>query len=155
MVVSDDIYDFILLWESTKIGNVHDVTTGHVEKGVQIVSLSDKFRDYNGEFAIRRLNNPLTPHMVHSLIEFRREVKGRKYEESELELFRSTYDGWLGSNEEDLSSIFCSELIAESYQRMGLLTESKPSNEYDPNDFSKMATLELGYHLGTIEYINM
>jgi hypothetical protein len=43
-------------------------------------------------------------------------------------------------DEEDLSSLFCSELVAESYQVMGLLPagkKDKPSNEYVPADFSK------------------
>jgi hypothetical protein len=43
---------------------------------------------------------------------------------------------YLGINKEDLSSLFCSELVAEAYQKMGLLTEQLPSNEYIPKDFS-------------------
>jgi hypothetical protein len=48
-----------------------------------------------------------------------------------------------------LSSLFCSELVAEVYQKMGLLTEKLPSNEYIPKDFSteKSLSLELGYSL--------
>jgi len=52
-----------------------------------------------------------------------------------LELLKSAYDGPFGKNEEDLSSLFCSELVAEAYQRLGLLTEGTPSNEFTPADF--------------------
>ena len=56
-----------------------------------------------------------------------------------MELIKAAYDGWLGENQEDLSSLFCSELVAESYQRMGLLSSASsalPSNEFTPKDFS-------------------
>ena len=36
-----------------------------------------------------------------------------------------------------MSSLFCSELLAEAYQRMLLLSEDMPSNEYTPADWSE------------------
>lgn len=48
-------------------------------------------------------------------------------------------DGWkeggLFLNRQDLSSFFCSELVAATYQRMGLLPPLPPSNEYMPVHF--------------------
>jgi len=51
------------------------------------------------------------------------------------------YDGIGGRNQKDLTSLFCSELLAETYIRMGLLPEDPkhPSNEYTPKDFSSDA----------------
>ena len=63
-----------------------------------------------------------------------------------IELFKAAYDGWFGQNEEDLSSLFCSELVAEAYQRMGLISDGKkalPSNEFTPKDFSSEAAKPL------------
>lgn len=74
--------------------------------------------------------------MHNELIAFRTEVRGRPYEDNKIELIKSAYDGWLGENEEDLSSLFCSELVAEAYQRMGLLPDTVASNEFTPRDFS-------------------
>jgi hypothetical protein len=54
---------------------------------------------------------------------FRSDMAGRPYEESKLELLRSSCDDVFGDNEENLSSLFCSELIAEMYQRLGLLND--------------------------------
>lgn len=62
---------------------------------------------------------------------------------NKLELIKAAYGGWLGDNKENLSSLFCSELVAEAYQRMGLLPEVgsahkvKPSNEYTSRFFSR------------------
>jgi hypothetical protein len=87
--------------------------------------------------------------MVKALNTFRHEVSGRKYETNKIELLKAAYEGIFGENKEDLSSLFCSELVAEAYQKMGLLTEELPSNEYIPKDFSeeKSLRLELDYTL--------
>jgi hypothetical protein len=34
-------------------------------------------------------------------------------------------------------------MVAEAYQRMGLLSEKKQSNEYTPKDFADVGKLEL------------
>lgn len=77
--------------------------------------------------------------MVDELRKLRLELRGKPYEKNTSELIRSAYDGPFGENIEDLSSLFCSELVAEAYQRMGLLDEDVPSNEYSPVDFSSEA----------------
>ena len=58
-------------------------------------------------------------------------------------MFKSAYDGDLGANKEDLSAIFCSELVAEAYQSMGLLDKKHASNEFTPADFTEENTLPL------------
>ena len=67
-----------------------------------------------------------------------------------MELLKSAYDGIFGENKEDLSSLFCSEMIAAAFQKIGLLAKKLPSNEYTPKDFSteNNLTLEKGYRLG-------
>ena len=73
----------------------------------------------------------------------RRELAGRKYEADKLQLIKAAWDHAFGHNTEDLSSLFCSELVAEAYQRLGLLDENKPSNEYVRGDFSEKRVLSL------------
>ena len=73
----------------------------------------------------------------------RKELRGRPYEQNYAELFKSAYDFMSGANEEDLSSLFCSELVAEAYQQLGMLKNQKPSNEYVPADFSSLRELNL------------
>ena len=137
-------WDAILLWESTTLGNVKDIMSGTERKGVQLVPLSDRLQKYNGEVSIRFLQGiDRTDTMKNLLRELRAEVKGRKYEKSEIELIKSAYDGPFGTNIEDLSTLFCSELVAEAYQRIGILSHDIPSNEYTPNDFSDAKNLQL------------
>jgi len=144
MVIRDSEWDMLLLWESTTLSKVKDIEYRCQRQGVAIRPISDRLRDYPvGKVAFRKLEGvPMTDSRIKALIDFRNEIKGRNYEESKIELMRSAYDGFLGKNEEDLSSVFCSELVAEALQRIGVLKEydedgGYPSNEYTPADFGK------------------
>jgi len=142
----------IFCWESTTLCDVKDADTGKLTKGVQRVELSERLERCfaNGyEIVVRPLTNPLDDAMVTALNAFRHEVSGRPYEKHLIELIKSLYEGFFGESKEDLSSLFYSELVAEGYQRMGLLPEAPGSNEYTPKDFSseKNLCLERGYGL--------
>ena len=57
---------------------------------------------------------------------------GRSYEKKPLSMVRA----FLGvRNTEDLSSLFCSELVAGAYKAMGLLPEDRASADYLPVHF--------------------
>lgn len=136
-------WDVVLIWESTLLNDIEDVELGGIRQGVQLSPLSHRITAYEGDVAIRHLEVARTPAMLASLNALRQEVKGRSYEKSHLQLLKSAYDGPFGDNKDDLSSLFCSELIAEAYQRMGLLPGQPPPNEYTPKDFSEAHSLPL------------
>lgn len=143
----------VFCWESTTLSDIKDAETGKLTKGVQRVELSERLERcfaQGYEISVRQLNMPLTDAMIIALNQFRHDVSGRPYERNKIELIKSVYDSIFGGNKEDLSSLFCSELVAEAYQKMRLLTEDLPSNEYTPKDFSqeKRIKLQLGYSLG-------
>ncbi|MDD5753754.1 MAG: YiiX/YebB-like N1pC/P60 family cysteine hydrolase [Methylococcales bacterium] len=149
----------VFCWESTTLSNIEDADSGRLTKGVQRVELSERLEkcfSSGYKICIRQLSKPLDDGMIRKLNEFRHEVSGRPYEKSKLELLKAAYDGIFGLNKEDLSSLFCSELVAEAYQRMGLLTEALPSNEYTPKDFSieRHLSLQLGYQLEHEMFVN-
>ena len=137
-------YDFVTVWESTTLSSVIDLDSKTPKKGVQLVPLSARVASYDGEIAVRRLlGHKIGEDDIKKLMRFRKKVTGTPYEQDKIELIKAAYDGPLGRNSEDLSSLFCSELVAESYQCLGLLSEDKPSNEYTPADFSEDANLIL------------
>ncbi|OGR24926.1 MAG: hypothetical protein A2277_16825 [Desulfobacterales bacterium RIFOXYA12_FULL_46_15] len=142
----------IFCWESTTLSNLEDADTGKLTQGVQRVELSERLERCFAsgyEISVRSLSKNLTDDMIRTLNDFRHVVSGRPYEKDKIELLKAAYDGIFGANREDLSSLFCSELVAEAYQRMGLLPENTPSNEYTPKDFSseKGLSLSQGYTL--------
>jgi hypothetical protein len=136
-------WDMVLLWESTVINNVKDVEEGRVLQGVQLTPLSERLARYDGDVAIRHLEVERTPAMASALRQLREQFRGRPYEGKHIELLKSAYDGPFGRNHEDLSSLFCSEMVAEAYQAMDLLPPRPASNEYTPRDFSAAGKLKL------------
>ena len=141
MVVKVPDFDMVLLWESTMLNrfmDVKDVYAGTIVKGVQTTVLSDKISRFNGDVAIRQLNNELDDDKIKTLSELRNEWKNVPYEKDYLELLNSAIDiKIIPENEEDLSSIFCSELLAEALQRLNIIDDSVPSNEFVPSDFAE------------------
>ncbi|MDJ0780330.1 MAG: YiiX/YebB-like N1pC/P60 family cysteine hydrolase [Desulfosarcinaceae bacterium] len=134
-------YDFVCLWESTTLNRIEDLDTGRYCKGVQLVPLRARVQQYDGDIAVRQLEGVnIVPDHVQELMRLRAEMRDKPYEQDKLELAKAAYDGPFGGNTEDLTSVFCSELVAEAYQRLGLLREppaGMPSNEYVPADFSE------------------
>lgn len=144
MIVRAEQWDFVLMWESTTGVRIKDVESAKISHGVQLVPLSERLKAYDGNFAIRHLSRPLTENETQTLSRFRHEVSGRTFDYNMVELFRAAWDsGIMSDNHEDLSCLFCSELIAETFQALGFLDENRPSNEYVPSDFSTEQSLPL------------
>ena len=148
--------DEILVYQSANQPCAVDYYDKTMKSGVQVNSLDEHVKNYEGKMWIRRLEIQRTPNMLSELEKFRKTVEGRSYEESFLEKSKSAIDFILPENKENLSSIFCSELIAEAYQSMGILQKNEEggqsSNEYVPKDFAKdndsKLHLQLGARLG-------
>lgn len=122
------------------------------------------FSGWYSRVAVRQLkiSDEERERMTKNLLEFKSELGERPYEKKKLELIRSALDyhedflTFLKNEEEDLSSLFCSELVAAAYQRMGLLEMDttvenyKTSNEYTPDDFTSSRDEELNLKYGEL-----
>jgi solute carrier family 25 phosphate transporter 23/24/25/41 len=90
----------------------------------------------------------LTAFQRNSLMEQRRSLlqSEEKIEEVLRRELAAAKGGYFeGSN--DLSRVFCSELVAAAYQRLGLLSSFPPADSYVPKDFSTEQTNPPGLHL--------
>ena len=130
-----------------------DIETGRVTQGVELLPLEVKiFSGWYGRVAVRRLTG-LSPErreeIGKKLMEFYDEVSGRPYEQNKMDLILSSLKfiedalPFLKNRKEDLSSLFCSELVAAAYHHMGLLTRDRPSHSFTPDDFSTNRSFEL------------
>lgn len=138
MIIRLQEFDMVAVWESTTLKTIKDSKTGTYVKGVQINQLRDRIIQYGGDIAVRHLEDvEFTQDDMSKLSVLRRDLTGRPYQKGILELIKAAYDGPGGANKEDLSSIFCSELVAEAYQTLGLLDENIASSDYVPADFSE------------------
>ncbi len=149
MLIKPDDLGPVLLWESTMLDDIKDVNTQQNIQGVQTVIFTERLETYKGDIAVRHLKfdeNILNPTVMQEKLDAYRSVKtGTKFEDRPVEIFIAHELAGMPFklNEEDTSKVFCSELIAETYQKMGLLDESKPSNEYVPKDFSTETKVDL------------
>ncbi len=138
MVLNIAEWDMVLCWESTSLGSLEDVNSGRATQGVQLVPLRERIATYDGRVSTRRLLEPLDEKQCATLREFRKSMRGLPYETHHVELAMAALDFTNIEFGEDLSSLFCSELIAEAMRRVGVLGLDKLSNEYTPSDFAKL-----------------
>jgi len=133
--------DMVLVWESCGNGVAFDNLDQQMKpKKLQFIK---RLINYSaGDVAIRHLRCDTRDSFMAVFEELRKEIEGRPYETNDMELAKAVLGTW-GNNEEALASFFCSELVAETYKRWGLLPNSRPSNTYRPRDFSNSGYLTL------------
>lgn len=131
-----------LIWQSV-CGEMNDVR-GFAKNGVVLTELIKTVeQNYSGMIGLRKLVKPLNEKQLATLNETFLELDGRPYESglSGLwELWKSAQDTFTSPNTEALGRIFCSELIAELFMRLGYIekTPTTPSNEYTPEDLAQL-----------------
>lgn len=138
MVVRPPGSDLVMCIESTTLSNVRDIVNGTGIEGVQLVLLSERLAKYDGTISVRRLLGPRNPQLWPAFDAARHELHGRPYEQRKWNLIRAWVDlPGFPDADTDLSSLFCSELVAELYMRMQLLPPRPSSAEYIPADFGE------------------
>jgi hypothetical protein len=134
-----------LLWEARGDGP---------RRGTVLVRLAARIADFPDQISARCLNQPLTASECGRLEALRLELAGRAPESGLLDLMGAGDDGWLGAEPEHLGCPMDGELVAEAYQRLGLLDDvergGRPPSRYRPGQFAEGYGLELrkGYALG-------
>eukprot|EP00039_Didymoeca_costata_P015411 m.261612 g.261612 ORF g.261612 m.261612 type:complete len:290 (+) comp16219_c0_seq4:125-994(+) len=89
----------------------------------------------------RMLKDPLTEEQKAAFKKSIEEMRDVPYEQNSAEMTSAAVDcldccGAFRGTEERLDSVFCSEFVAATYIKSGLLPQKPPSNEYDPAAFS-------------------
>ena len=125
------------------------------------------FSGWYDRVAVRRLQNITTEqrkNIYEAMLKLRKEWMGRSYEKNLVQMALSainpsdTFLSLFQNREEDLSSLFCSELVAAAYQRMALIKKDRPSNSYTPDDFSSSRDSQIlceGVELSEEVYIEL
>lgn len=134
-----------MLFESNREYPDHlkDLSTSTiVPSGVRLVDLSTRINtSHSDEIAFCQLemgenvwDNEHTEINMQKVIA---DMSLRPYERKHTELIFSAIDLTpLTHNKPDLSSVFCSELVAYTLQRLEVLNKTESSNEFTPADFA-------------------
>jgi hypothetical protein len=126
-----------LLWHAELGRSLPDVWTGQRQRGVQLHQLADAVTTWNTRYKqrawVRQLDGPIERYHEDRLMEIIDRFDGRPFPTT-LELIR----GWLASRTRrpsSLETVFCAQLVATTYQHMGLLPSTRPASWYDPGRF--------------------
>lgn len=121
-----------LLLEATVGNEAADLLTGKCQSGVTLVSLNSKLLNYPGQVALRRRQGqPLCERQRRLVRRLVRRLYRRPYRNY---LWRLMLDQLPGRQRD--SGIFCSELVAEFYRRLGWLPADIRAGRIVPGHFA-------------------
>jgi hypothetical protein len=134
-----------LLWHAELGRSLPDVWTGERQRGVQLHRLADAVTTWSDRYGQRAwtrvLEGTIERHHEDRLMEAIERFDGRPF---------PTTGGlalqWLNGRFRRSSSreaIYCAELVATTYQHMGLLPKRRPASWYDPGRFWSGDRIEL------------
>lgn len=139
-----------LLWESTALTNLPDQIYHDNKTGPKIVDLRERLLSYGKDvmpyvppvYAVRQLEVERTVEMLNALNTLFTSLHGIP-NPGEWKMIAEVLEGKLFNIRSKLDNYTCGELVAESYVKMGLLSDRKAINGYMPKDFSTDGTLKL------------
>jgi hypothetical protein len=134
-----------LLWHAELGRSLPDVWTGERQRGVQLHLLADAVRTWHDKYGqrawMRQLTAQVQRHHEDRLIETIADYDGRPFPTT-LGLARQWLNGRVRSRA-SFETIYCAELVATTYQQMGLLPKARPASWYDPGRFWSGDRIEL------------
>ena len=147
MIINEPSFTAPILWETTIKNDLEDIEFHTKKSGPQLVLLSDRLKDdviakEHSKWAIRKLelDENERKNITDSLLVFIKEVH-KKDIQSALGVFWEIFEGKILGIKAKYKKIFCSELMALSYMKMGILSTKPPANKYMPKDFSSAGNI--------------
>jgi hypothetical protein len=126
-----------LLWHAELGRSLPDVWTGGRHRGVQLHLLAEAVTTWNARYNqrawLRQLEGPIERYHEDRLMEVIDRFDGRPFPTT-LGLLRRWLPGRVRRSS-SLETVFCAELVATTYQHMGLLAGTRPASRYDPGRF--------------------
>ena len=126
-----------LLWHAELGRSLPDVWTGERQRGVQLHPLREAVTTWNERYGqrawMRQLEGEIERHHEDRLMEVIARFDGRPFPTS-LGLARQWLTGRFRRSS-SLETVYCAELVATTYQAMGLLPARRPASWYDPGRF--------------------
>ena len=127
-----------LLWHAELGRSLPDMWTGKRQRGVQLHLLADAVTTwaerYRQRVYTRRLEGTIERRHEDRLMEIVERFDGRPFPTTPG-LARQWLTGRYRRRESSLETVYCAELVATTYQHMGLLPGRRPASWYDPGRF--------------------
>jgi hypothetical protein len=127
-----------LLWHAELGRSLPDVWTGERQRGVQLHILRDAVTTWNERYSqrawVRQLEGTIEREHEDRLMQTIERFNGRAFPTTPG-LLRQWATGRYRRRESSLETIYCAELVATTFQQMGLLPKRRPASWYDPGRF--------------------
>jgi hypothetical protein len=135
-----------LLWHAELGRSLPDVWTGERQRGVQLHLLRDAVATWGQRYGqrawLRQLDGTVGREHEDRLMEVIDRFDGRPFPTTPG-LARQWLTGRLRRRASSLETVYCAELVATTYQHMGLLPRRRPASWYDPGKFWSGDRIEL------------
>lgn len=150
-MVYRDEDDHVYIYESTlKEKGIVDVITGREKDGPMLVDARHRITDAydKGQLAIRVRHLELPPGITHDMLgrtmrKFMRRHRKNGFDSNPVRLINGAsahwlpFASWLGLDRPDPHKIFCSQMAARLYMKMGLMHKDREAGEYSPSDWTE------------------
>ena len=127
-----------LLWHAALGRSLPDVWTGERQRGVQLHRLEEAVTTWEERYAqrawTRQLEGRIERHHEDRLMEVIERFDGRAFP-TMPGLVRQWATGRYRRRASSLETVYCAELVATTFQAMGLLPSRRPASWYDPGRF--------------------
>jgi hypothetical protein len=134
-----------LLWHTELGRRLEDVWTGTHHSGAQLNRLDEAYQVWTGRYRqrayVRQFSGEITRAMEDELL---RVIE--TYNDKPFPTTSRLAGRWLAGRlrrQATSEAVYCAQLLAISFRRMGLLDSKHPSNWYDPGKFWSGDRLEL------------
>ena len=135
-----------LLWHAELGRSLPDVWTGERQRGVQLHLLAEAVTTWNERYAqrawVRQLDGRIEREHEDRLMEVIDRFDGRPFPTSPG-LVGQWVAGRVRRRASSREAVYCAELVAATYQHMGLLPRRQPASWYDPGRFWSGDRIEL------------
>jgi hypothetical protein len=134
-----------LLWHTELGQSLDSVWSGDRHRGAQLNRLDDALAVWTGKYGqlafVRHFDGEITAAMEDAVLRVVAEYEGRPFPRTPHLVGK-----WLSGrlrHEASEQAVYCAELLAITYTRMGLLDARTPANWFDPGRFWSGDRLEL------------
>jgi hypothetical protein len=135
-----------LLWHAELGRSLPDVWTGERQRGVQLHPLREAVTTwverYGQQAFVRHLEGTIERKHEDRLMETIERYDGKPFPTT-AGLARQWLTGRIRRRATSREAIYCAELVATTYQHMGLLPKRRPASWYDPGRFWSGDRIEL------------
>lgn len=134
-----------LLWHTELGQSIESVWSGDRHRGAQLNRLDEALAVWTQKYQqlafVRQFDGEITREMEDAVLRVVAEYEGRPFPRT-----RRLVANWLSGRlrrEASQQAVYCAELLAITYTRMGLLDARAPANWFDPGRFWSGDRLEL------------